>query len=172
MGYNLNRKNKKKKYDEKLQHIIHKHGNDILNAKSFIKSKDYMQHGTKSVFQHSMDVAKMSLHISKLLPFQFKEREMVRGALLHDYFQYNWHDKKVRIRKPSDIKKLHGFTHPATAMKNAHRDFGLNGTEKEIIVKHMWPLTFSMPKNREAWVVTFADKICSTRETLHRRKHK
>ena len=152
-----------------LEHILHKHGGDILKSEKFNQSKNYIQHGKKSVFHHSVDVAKMSLKISRMLPFHFKERDLVRGALLHDYFLYDWHHKSVKVRKPSDIKKLHGFTHPMTAMRNADRDFGLSACEKEIISKHMWPLTSSMPKNREAWVVTLADKICSTKETLKRR---
>ena len=160
---------KSKRKDTMLNNILHKHGGDILRSESYNRSRGFIQHGKKSVFHHSIDVAKMSVRISRALPFEFKERDLVRGALLHDYFLYDWHNKNVKVRKPADIKKMHGFTHPMTAMRNADRDFGLSACEKEIISKHMWPLTSRMPRNREAWVVTMADKICSAKETIHRR---
>lgn len=166
----MKKRDQKKRNDELIHKIVKKYGGDILESKKFNRSKNFIQHGRQSVFQHSIDVAKMSIYISRHLPFQFKEREIVRGALLHDYFLYDWHKRKSRVRKPSDIKKLHGFTHPQRAMRNADRDFGLSEGEKEIIKKHMWPLTYCPPTNREAWVVTMADKICSMRETVLRKK--
>ena len=119
------------KKDKHLRNTVKKYGNDILNTPSYQQSKDFIQHGKKSVFQHSIDVAKMSLKISRTLPFQFKESELVRGALLHDYFLYDWHDLKISIKNPKDFFKLHGFTHANTALKNAKRDFVLSENEKE-----------------------------------------
>lgn len=152
-----------------INNIVNKYGKDILTSEKYNRSRSFIQHGRQSVFQHSIDVARMSIYLSRKLPFKFKEKEIVRGALLHDYFLYDWHNRKIRLRKPGDIKKLHGFTHPGIAMRNADRDFGLSEGEKEIIRKHMWPLTFSPPMCREAWVVTMADKVCSLKETIHRR---
>ena len=48
----------------------------------------------------------------------------------------------------------------------------LSEREKEIIKKHMWPLTVKPPKCREAWVVCLADKYASTLETLKLKKGK
>ena len=36
----------------------------------------------------------------------------------------------------------------------------------DIIVKHMWPLTVTLPKYRESYIVTLADKYCATSEML------
>ena len=92
------------------------------------------------------------------------ERDLVRGALLHDYFLYDWHDKYSH-------EKLHGFHHPHVALENASREYQLTPRERDIIQKHMWPLTlFHIPRCREAWVVTTADKYCSLKETLLERK--
>ena len=86
------------------------------------------------------------------------------GALLHDYFLYDWHDKYSH-------EKLHGFHHPHVALENASREYQLTPRERDIIRKHMWPLTlFHIPRCREAWVVTTADKYCSLKETLLERK--
>jgi hypothetical protein len=37
----------------------------------------------------------------------------------------------------------------------------MNEKVKDIITKHMWPLTFSLPKCSEAWLVSMVDKSCS-----------
>ena len=81
--------------------------------------------------------------------------------MLHDYFLYDWHDKYHR-----DVKHLHGFYHPGIALKNALKEYKLTEREKDIIKKHMWPLTVVPPQCREAWIVTAADKYCSLLETM------
>ena len=95
------------------------------------------------------------------LKIRVKRRDMIRGALLHDYFLYDWHDKDH-----INPFKLHGFFHPGRALKNATRDFELTEREKDIIRKHMWPMTVILPMCREAWIVTVADKWVSLKETL------
>lgn len=93
------------------------------------------------------------------------ERELIRGALLHDYFLYDWHD-----RSRENYQALHGFYHPGIALKNASKEYKLTLREKDIIKKHMWPLTIVPPRCREAWIVTTADKYCSILETLKLRR--
>ena len=55
--------------------------------------------------------------------------------MLHDLFLYDW-----RINDPSR-KGLHAFRHPRIAFNNSSEIFDLNEKEKDIILKHMWPLT-------------------------------
>ena len=86
---------------------------------------------------------------------------LVIGALLHDYFLYDWHDGEGR--------HLHGFTHPECAYKNAEKDYTLSPRVKNIIVRHMFPLTPIPPTCTEAWIVCIADKICAIEETLFNR---
>ena len=50
---------------------------------------------------------------------------------------------------------------------NAEKYFDLNKTEKEIIKKHMWPVTIIMPKRKETWIVVWADKVCAIKELLN-----
>jgi uncharacterized protein len=86
-----------------------------------------------------------------------------RGGLLHDFFLYDWHITKHE-------EGLHGFTHPGTALKNANKKFSLNKIEKDIIEKHMWPLTIRFPKYKESFIVSFVDKYCSVIEIIKFRK--
>ncbi len=137
---------------------------DVCRDSRFCESKNYMQHGSISVYTHSITVAYYSCWIAEHYDIKVRKRELIRGALLHDYFLYDWHKDKEEGRH------LHGFTHPATALKNASEDFELTPVEKDIIKKHMFPLTPVPPKYREGILVCIADKICSTYETTHRKQ--
>jgi len=53
---------------------------------------------------------------------------------------------------------------PALPWKIAIEHFDLNDTEKDIIEKHMWPLTIRLPKTKESLVVSLVDKYCSLLE--------
>lgn len=103
----------------------------------------------------------MSVRIAKWLPIQVNMDALVIGALLHDYFLYDWHDGKGR--------HFHGFTHPECAFRNAEKDYTLSPRVKNIIIRHMFPLTIIPPTCTEAWIVCIADKICAIEETLFNR---
>ena len=85
---------------------------------------------------------------------------MVRGALLHDFFMYNWND-------PASMRPLHGFTHAREALCNAQKQFELNEIERDVIKKHMFPLNIALPRYRETALVSAADKISAVMELVH-----
>ncbi len=124
-----------------------------------------MQHGNISVKEHSIQVARQSVALADKLGVSYNKQDLVRGALLHDYFLYDWH-KNDKINP----HRLHGFFHSARALKNAEQEYELTDRQREIIIKHMWPLTVKPPMCREAWMVTAADKYCSLLETVHLQK--
>lgn len=162
------RKSRRRRYFERQKRIekeLRRYASDILHSENFDSSKKNMQHGTISVKEHSIQVARQSILFSDLLGIEHNRRDLVRGALLHDYFLYDWHcvDKE-------NPHRLHGFHHPARALKNAECEYDLTDRQKEIIIKHMWPLTVVPPMCREAWLVTAADKYCSLLETIHLQK--
>ncbi len=134
---------------------------DLLQSEHIYKMNLYIQHGKTTTFTHCLVVAYYSYWLSLHLPFHLDRKSVARGALLHDFYLYDWHI-------PHESHRLHGFYHPGFALKNAKRYFNLNDTETDIIKNHMWPLTLtSMPHNREAALVCIVDKICSLAETLH-----
>lgn len=49
-------------------------------------------------------------------------------------------------------------------MENASRNFQLSDMEKNMILRHMWPLTPVPPKQKEGYVLLYADKFCSLAE--------
>ena len=148
----------------KLAKELFTRGKDIILSPEAQVLKTFTQHGETTVFEHCLSVAKFSLlmahFLERTLKISIDKDSLVRGALLHDYFLYDWHDKTVPGRR------VHGFTHPTTARKNAERDFGLNDLEKDIISKHMFPVTPFPPMHRESVIVNLADKWCALCETL------
>lgn len=148
----------KKDYSNIEKKIID-YGGDIVYSEKMQKQKSFIQHGNVSVYEHSVFVAIWSLRVAIKLNLRVNERALVRGALLHDYFLYDWHEKNGN-------HKLHGFRHAKRALKNASEDFSLCKIEKDIIVKHMFPLNLALPKYKESVVVWVADKWCALCETL------
>lgn len=146
----------------RLHMLLKEYGDDIINSENFRKTKAHIQHGSMTVNGHCMDVARYSLIINKRLGIHCNVRDLVRGSLLHDYFLYDWHDKEYLSQR----KRLHGFRHPGTALLNADKEYDLTDIQRDIIIKHMWPMTIVPPTCREAWVVTAADKYCSLMETI------
>ena len=118
----------------------------------------YIQHGQTSCLAHSVAVAWYSFVVYKRLGLHGQERALVRGALLHDFFLYDWHEP--------GHPRLHGFTHPGAAARNAVRYFGISGLEEDIIRKHMWPLTVIPPLHRAALIVSLVDKVCTVAEVF------
>lgn len=126
---------------------------EIINKDKYISLKDNPHHGLNR-YIHSMNVAKGTYRISKLLKMDYVSA--TRGALLHDYFN----DSDYRSTK--GFKK--GAMHPVIALNNARREFELNEKEENIIVSHMFPLGDVKPNCRESWIVTGVDKIVAIRE--------
>jgi len=134
-------------------------GNSILNNPEYQKLKG-IKHHDKDIYTHNVSVAWISFLIAK--KFHLHVDEVVRGALLHDFFFYDWHTFRDR-----DYFLPHGFSHPRISYKNAVRIFGrLTPREKDIIVKHMWPLTVIPPLYRESFLVSMVDKTIASKEAL------
>ncbi len=127
--------------------------------------REFVQHGDVSVYEHVVAVAVESCRMADALArhgVTVDRPSLVRGALLHDYFLYDWHD-------PDPSHRLHGFRHPFFALRNAEDDFTLGERERNIIARHMFPLVPVPPTCREAWIVCGADKLVALRETLDSR---
>jgi uncharacterized protein len=134
---------------------------DITNNEVFLELKNYTHH-KESIYDHSLEVAYLSYRISKKFNLDYKSA--TRGALLHDFFLYDWR-KEGKIKKKKFFKK-HGFTHPKESLNNAKANFKINKKEEDIIVKHMFPLTIKPPMYLESWIIVIADKYISIKEYL------
>lgn len=134
---------------------------ELLRCSRIAQSNRYLQHGNTSVLLHCTAVAYYSLRFMELLPLNYDRKSLLRGALLHDYFLYDWHH-------PDPSHRLHGFHHPRKALNNAQAEFTLTAIESDLILHHMFPLTLIPPQHREALAVSLIDKGCSIYEALCR----
>ena len=132
---------------------------DLIVNEHVQRMGDFMQHGNVTCLEHCLNVSYSSYSICRLLGLD--HYSAARGALLHDFFLYDWHVKE-------DIIGVHAFDHPSTALKNAEKHFSLNKIERDIIKKHMWPLTLSFPKYAESLLVTFVDKYATLLEVFRK----
>ncbi len=139
--------------------IIEKYASDILNDETFQSQKEYLQHGKVSVRDHVIYVADKSLSYAKRLHLKVDEEALVRGALLHDYYLYDWHIHGAFYRG-------HIIKHPREAAERARQDFKTSKKEESIIRRHMFPLTITPPRYKEGWLVSWADKTSAVSETF------
>lgn len=107
--------------------------------------------------EHCLHVSYLSFVICRRLGLDYQSA--ARGGLLHDFYFYDSH-----VTKPD--RGIHCFRHPGIALENAEKHFPLNKVERDIIVKHMWPVTLTPPRYRESYVVTAMDKYCANRELI------
>jgi uncharacterized membrane protein len=131
---------------------------DIYTHDEFMKLKLH-QHHNSSIYDHVMDVSYFSYRACKFLKLDY--RSAARGALLHDFFLYDWRNHDV---PDLPAEKFHGIEHPKIAVANAKKHFILNDIEEDIIRKHMWPLTLVPPKYKESFIVSFADTYLASKE--------
>jgi uncharacterized protein len=130
---------------------------EIISSSCYGELGKFIQHGETTVLEHSISVAYYSYRFGSGLRIKCDYESLIRGALLHDFFLYDWHvyDKS---------HTLHGFKHAKTALKNAEKFFPLNYKERDIIKKHMWPLNLSLPRYKESYIVWAADKYSAVIE--------
>ena len=122
--------------------------------------KTLPHHDEVTCYDHSILAAWLSIRIAEYSHCKIDMKSLMRGALLHDYYLYDWH-------AVNDRHRLHGVYHAERALRNAERDFLLSNIERDIIVKHMFPLNPQLPQYLESLIVTVADKACAVREIWH-----
>lgn len=155
------------KLNKKYIDEINDNASDIILHPEYQKNKEYIQHGKVSIYEHCIMVTIQCLKIADIFNLNFFERrKLIRAALLHDYFKYDWHN----YAKENGLNKLHGIYHPGYAAENAKKDFNIDKIEENCIRSHMWPLGFEFPKSKAAWILFMSDKISALSETITMRK--
>ncbi|MDR2938867.1 MAG: HD domain-containing protein [Clostridiales bacterium] len=130
----------------------------LLDSPEVQGLNNFSQHCNTSRLQHSINVSYYSFLICRSLNLDY--RSAARAGLLHDLFLYDW-------RSEPQPEGKHAFAHPIVALRNARSITEINDMEADAIVNHMFPLTPTPPKYREAYIVSLADKYCAAAEFFY-----
>lgn len=150
----------KKHSDDEMNRIL----SGLQTDERVQEMRKFIQHGKVSTYEHCESVARLSYKIDRLLSLHSDLRVLLVGAMLHDFYLYDWHNDD------GGAHRLHGFTHAKAACANARAHFAIDDRTGHVISSHMWPLNLKkLPMTREAWIVCVADKCVSAYETLFRR---
>jgi len=130
---------------------------DMIENNTVKQMNNFKQHYETTCFEHCLVASYYCYLLCK--KFNLDYISCSRAAMVHDLFLYDWR------KRQNGRKGLHAFTHPQTAYDNASKLFDLNEKEKDIIVKHMWPVTLALPKYKESYILTLVDKYCALNES-------
>lgn len=131
---------------------------DLINDQTLSLEK-FVHHHHTTRLRHCLNVSYRNYKICKLL--KLDARSAARAGLLHDFFFYDCSNYEK-----SNVGKGHLRAHPEIANENASSAFNLSAKESDIILKHMWPITFKLPNFKESLVIIFVDKYCALLEAL------
>lgn len=131
---------------------------DLLEHEKVQEMNKYPHHYAMTCLSHSISVSYYCYVLCKKWKLDYVSA--ARAGLLHDLFLYDWREHKLETGEA-----LHGFRHPVVAYQNAKKYFDINKIEKDMILNHMWPLTFyRRPRHMESFVIIMVDKYCGTLE--------
>lgn len=130
---------------------------DITAIPEYQKLKEFRHHYVTSRYQHCLNVAWYTYLWCRHRGLNY--RSAARGAMLHDFFLYDW-----RIKEQQPIPGGHCTVHPMVALANAEKYFEIDEIMRDCIVNHMWPSSPNKPLTKEGMVVVMADKYCASME--------
>ncbi len=132
---------------------------DIINSSELDKLKEITHHISTTRFQHCLNVSYYTYLICKKL--HLDARAAARAGLLHDLFYY---DRKNYNKSKVKGQLSHSSMHSRLAAENAADLTDISDLERDMIEKHMWPMTRSFPKYKESYIITLTDKYCAVLE--------
>ena len=76
---------------------------DLESDKHVQQMKNYTQHGKVSTYEHCERVARLSFELNRKLHLHAKVPTLIKGAMLHDFYLYDWH------HEDNGEHNLHGY---------------------------------------------------------------
>ena len=129
---------------------------DLLKNELVESMKRYNHHGTIDTHFQSVYVSYTVMKTAKAFHMD-NLRDIVRAALLHDFYLYEWYTEKH--------EEYHIWYHPKESVKNIEKYlFDLTPMQRNMILSHMFPTYVERPKYAAAWVLTLSDKRCATQD--------
>ena len=132
---------------------------DIIGCRQLQQLKAIKHHVSTTRFQHCLNVSYYSYIVCRKL--SLNARSAARAGLLHDLFYYDRREYNSARQKG---QASHSLNHSIIACKNAAGVTEITGLERDIIEKHMWPVTRQKPVYKETYIITVIDKYCAILE--------
>ena len=132
---------------------------DIIDSRQVQQLKNITHHISTTRFQHCVNVSYYSYLVCRA--FRLNARSAARAGLLHDLFYY---DRKVYNAGKQKGQASHSSNHSMLACANACEVTDITNLERDMIEKHMWPVTRPMPRYKETYIITVIDKYCAVLE--------
>ena len=128
---------------------------DLMQTDEVRRLDSFTQHLNTSRLEHCINVSYFSYLICKKIGWDYVSA--ARAGLLHDFYLYDRHTEKQQEGR-------HVSAHAKVALRNAQKITQLNKIEADAIEKHMWPMTLSLPRYKESYVVNIVDTFCAAYE--------
>ena len=132
---------------------------DIIDSKQIQELKSITHHVSTTRFQHCINVSYYSYIVCR--KFSLNARSAARAGLMHDLFYY---DRKEYNSSKSKGQASHSRKHSLEACANAEEITTITKLERDMIEKHMWPMTRPKPSYKETYIITVIDKYCAVLE--------
>lgn len=143
---------------EYLQSFLDRYAKD----ERILRMLAFPHHPPVSAYAHSLMVVRKCVELVVRYNLAVNWEDLLLAALLHDFYLYDF-------RKNSAFRNC--FIHPRKAMENAIELFDVNNHVAKCIRTHMFPATpLRIPKSKEAWILTIADKIAAISDIFPRKK--
>jgi hypothetical protein len=142
---------------------IKRYGGDIIKTEEFKRMFSQRHHLKDSLGRHTVSTARMGLTICDFLKrrgISVDEEKVVRTALLHDLGML---DRGKRYKNNFEC----GRFHPGNSAIEAKKLWpDIDDKSLDAIKSHMWPLSLSMPKTKEAFILCLADKLATMKDIV------
>lgn len=132
---------------------------EYINHPKVLEMKEYTHHGIRR-YDHCFRVAYHTYKITKYLHLNYQSA--TKAAMLHDFYTDELDEEKSKIKRYR--------IHPKIAAQNAKKYFKITDMEEDIIVRHMFPVTFTPPRYLESWIVDLVDDFASVYERCYSMK--
>jgi len=146
--------------DDIILYIIVKYGRRIILTEEFMHTFEQTHHLNTTVGDHTLSVAAEAVKLCLMRGYSDEEtiRNVVTAALCHDLGIMG------RKEKYSNTAQCY-LKHP---LDSVDVYMGVTGEQEERVMdsirNHMFPVKPGMPRYKEGWILTLADKISSFRK--------
>ena len=148
--------------DESIFRIIVKYGRQIISSEEFARTFEQTHHLNTTVGDHTLSVTAEAVKLCLERGYSDEDtlRNVVTASLCHDLGIMG------RKEKYSNNAVCY-IKHPLDSV-GVYTDVTGESDERVIdsIRKHMFPVKPGIPRYKEGWILTLADKISSVKEKM------